>query len=209
MPYKSFSPAVLPSADVNTYLMNQSVMTFANASARSTALTSPIEGMVTYLEDTNKTYQYDGANWLEIVKLDSAGRFVNTTQPSFLATRTSNITGYTNASQNQIVAYNSTWYNVGGHYNTSNGRFTAPVSGNYVFETGAYCSGTFYQIWWVINGNRERSFEVDSGSGILAGAGTLYLNANDWIGVAYWTNSASVTIYTSGFHTYFRGCLIG
>jgi hypothetical protein len=45
--------------------MDQTVMTFADGSARSVALPEPTEGMVTYLDSTNKLSLYDGANWLE------------------------------------------------------------------------------------------------------------------------------------------------
>jgi hypothetical protein len=45
--------------------MNQSVMVFSNSTARSAALTSPVEGMITYLEDTAVYESYDGAAWVE------------------------------------------------------------------------------------------------------------------------------------------------
>jgi hypothetical protein len=44
--------------------MNQSVMVFSNSTARSAALASPLEGMVTYLEDTSSYESYDGAAWI-------------------------------------------------------------------------------------------------------------------------------------------------
>jgi hypothetical protein len=41
--------SVLTAAQVNTYLMQQTVMTFTNEAARDAAITSPSEGMVSYL----------------------------------------------------------------------------------------------------------------------------------------------------------------
>jgi hypothetical protein len=65
MAIKTFaSGAVLYAADVNSYLMNQSVMVFADAAARNSAITSPTEGMVTYLSDVNNFNVYDGASWI-------------------------------------------------------------------------------------------------------------------------------------------------
>jgi len=66
--YKSFSAgAVLTaSADVQQHLMDQVVCVFADASARSTAISSPAEGQMSYLKDTNKVYAYDGSAWTEI-----------------------------------------------------------------------------------------------------------------------------------------------
>lgn len=54
---------VLTASEVNGYLMDQSVMRFASSSARATALPSPDEGMVSYLDDTNKVEVYDGSSW--------------------------------------------------------------------------------------------------------------------------------------------------
>jgi hypothetical protein len=58
MPRKVFTAGeVLAAADVNTFLMDQAVMTFAGTAARGSALASPTEGMVTYLADTD-TFQF-------------------------------------------------------------------------------------------------------------------------------------------------------
>lgn len=58
--------AVLTASDVNTYLMDQAVMRFATASARSTALPTPSEGMMSYLDDTNQVEVYDGSSWGQV-----------------------------------------------------------------------------------------------------------------------------------------------
>jgi hypothetical protein len=52
---------ILTAADVNTNLMDQAVMVFDDSAARGSAIPSPIEGMVTYLKDTDKFEFYDGA----------------------------------------------------------------------------------------------------------------------------------------------------
>lgn len=57
---------VLSAAEVNTYLQEQAVMVFANATARTSALAAPSEGMVTYLADTNALEKYTGAAWVNI-----------------------------------------------------------------------------------------------------------------------------------------------
>jgi hypothetical protein len=64
--YKVFASGdVLSASDVNTYFMQQTVMVFANASARTTALSSVLaEGMVSYLQDTNSLEVYDGSAWV-------------------------------------------------------------------------------------------------------------------------------------------------
>lgn len=66
--YKLFNTGdVLTAAQVNTYLQEQVVMVFANATARTTALSGVLaEGMVSYLKDTNATEVYDGSAWVGI-----------------------------------------------------------------------------------------------------------------------------------------------
>lgn len=57
---------VLTASIANGYLASQTVMVFANAAARTAAITSPQEGMVSYLKDTNATEYYSGSAWAAI-----------------------------------------------------------------------------------------------------------------------------------------------
>jgi hypothetical protein len=57
---------VLTASDVNAYLMDQAVMRFATASARTAALPSPSEGMMSYLDSTNAVEVYDGSGWTSV-----------------------------------------------------------------------------------------------------------------------------------------------
>jgi hypothetical protein len=60
---------VLTAANVNGYLMDQSVMVFAGTAARSSAIgTAVSEGMTTYRSDYNVLEVYDGASWEGINK---------------------------------------------------------------------------------------------------------------------------------------------
>jgi hypothetical protein len=52
---------------MQNFLMDQAVMRFDDASARTTALNGVVsEGMVSYLNDTNKVEYYDGSAWEEL-----------------------------------------------------------------------------------------------------------------------------------------------
>ena len=65
MPYKDFQVnEILTAADVNDLLMNQSVMTFDDATARDAALTAPLEGMFCLLKDTDGVEYYTGSSWV-------------------------------------------------------------------------------------------------------------------------------------------------
>lgn len=73
--YKLFNSGdVLTAAQVNTYLMQQTVMVFADSSARTTALSGVLaEGMLSYLLDTNAVEKYDGSSWSAIGTGDIEG----------------------------------------------------------------------------------------------------------------------------------------
>jgi hypothetical protein len=65
--YKEFTTGdVLTAADANGYLASQVVMVFANAAARTSAITSPQEGMFSFLKDTNSTEYYSGSAWVAV-----------------------------------------------------------------------------------------------------------------------------------------------
>lgn len=66
MPYKLFSTGeVLTAANVNSYLMRQTVMVFADSAARSTALSGVLTaGMIAYLTGTNSLEVYNGSAWV-------------------------------------------------------------------------------------------------------------------------------------------------
>ena len=70
------------------------------------------------------------------------------------------------------IVFNSTLTNVGGHYNTSNGRFTAPIAGTYFFSMfGMYNGGL---AWYNFRKN---------GITITPAHGTYQTNGSDWSSV--------------------------
>lgn len=65
--YIEFSTGdVLTAAAANGYLASQVVMVFADAAARTAAIASPQEGMISYLKDTNATQYYSGSAWVSV-----------------------------------------------------------------------------------------------------------------------------------------------
>ena len=68
MPRKIFTAGeVLAAADVNNFLIDQSVMTFADSTARGSAIGTATQGMLTYLEDTNAYEYWDGTAYEPLV----------------------------------------------------------------------------------------------------------------------------------------------
>jgi len=67
MAYKVFANGYpLQASELNNYLMNQTVMVFASSTERGTTLTTPTEGMITYLQDTNALESYNGSAWVAV-----------------------------------------------------------------------------------------------------------------------------------------------
>ena len=71
---------VLSAAAANGYLASQSVMVFASAAARTSAIASPQEGMISFLKDTDTLQFYTGAAWSNVVTAASSGLTLITTQ---------------------------------------------------------------------------------------------------------------------------------
>lgn len=66
---------ILTAASANGYLASQTVMVFADSAARTSAITSPQEGMVSYLKDTDAIQYYSGSAW---VAIDDSNAIQNT-----------------------------------------------------------------------------------------------------------------------------------
>lgn len=68
MGYKDFDAGeVLTSADVDSFLMRQTVMVFDDNAARSSALGTVLsEGMITYRKDGDIVEQYNGSEWTAV-----------------------------------------------------------------------------------------------------------------------------------------------
>lgn len=148
--YKLFADGdVLTAAQVNTYLNEQTVMVFADASARTTALSAVLaEGMVSYLKDTNQIYYYDGSIWIAIKTLTGCSVYLQQSAVSF----TNAVVG--------IISHTSEEYDTNGfHDNVSNpSRITIPsgLGGKYLlnwtFTSASQGLGT-YGVWYVyVNG---------------------------------------------------------
>ena len=65
--FKTFATGdVLTASDVNTYLMQQTVMCFADATARDAAISSPTDGMLCFLTGSSALQYNDGSGWTSI-----------------------------------------------------------------------------------------------------------------------------------------------
>jgi hypothetical protein len=100
MPRKVFTAGeVLAAADVNEFLMDQAVQSFAGTAARGSAIPSPVEGMAAYLNDSNILSLYDGSAWKN--SLATTGgilQVVSTTKTNTFSTTSTSFTAVTDLS---------------------------------------------------------------------------------------------------------------
>ena len=69
-------------AATKQYVDKQSIMVFADTTARDAAITSPTEGMFTYLTGDNLLTNYDGSAWQEFTSGGGGGVTVSATAPA-------------------------------------------------------------------------------------------------------------------------------
>ena len=106
--FKNFtSGEVLTAADVNAYLNSQTVMVFASSAARTSAITSPQEGMFSFLKDTNTTQYYSGSAWVDLVATGGASgfTFIASASPSAVSSQSIN-NCFSSTYQNYFIVMN-------------------------------------------------------------------------------------------------------
>ena len=134
------------------------------------------------------TYNTDTDKATVSQKADGQVNFPN--QPSFHATAPA-VTGPGN-----VVVFGGTGHNTGSNYNTSNGRFTAPVAGKYLFTVSILmnpdANGNYERILFALNGTSSTSyidtlidlnFSSLSDYHAIQGSCILNLSANDYVEV--------------------------
>ena len=220
--YKLFVTGdVLTAAQVNDYLMLQTVMVFANSAARTSALSGVLaEGLVSYLKDTDVVEIYTGAAWVSLDDpnaiqnsiVDAKGDLIaasadNTparlavgTNGQTLVADSSTVTGlkWATASSTspylaytQVTAGNSTTSSTYQDVTSATITFTAPASGKVKLSIEASM--------WATGGNQDMYVAFrESSTTIMERTTGSITNASEYRR----TISGVVTGISAGSHTY-------
>lgn len=74
MPYKVFAVnEVLTAADMNSYVSEQVISTFAGTAARGSAIGTPVTGQFTYITGTSSLEYWNGSAWTAFSAGGAAG----------------------------------------------------------------------------------------------------------------------------------------
>lgn len=138
----------------------------------------------------------------ERMKIDSAGRVTMPNQPSFMV-----YGGFSYQASTYIwQGFGTVDHNIGGHWNNSIGRFTAPVAGKYmIYATAHHSTVSTYHLWAFLKngslggGNWVQSYDTSGGAATTSKQQVWNLAAGDYLEVA--SNATYANAYLGGYVT--------
>lgn len=144
--------------------------------------------------------------------VDSSGRVTTPNQPSFNAHANSNLNHGTSTTK---YVWNLTRHNIGSHYDTSNGRFTAPIDGRYYFNIEALqqVDANSYYTRCYLYKNGSQYLDGLNTQALQSGYSRLHLNAvveasaGDYFETYFVSNNSSAFVYAT--YSWFSGHLLG
>jgi hypothetical protein len=174
-------------------------------------------------DSDDKITFYTGSGPTERMRITTAGYVTKPYQPAFRAAVSSSISSI--ADQGAIIFGNAV-NNIGNCYNTSNGRFTAPISGMYQFNASflyeGLSNGNACEASIFLNGANSGGlsfgarvkYQADytgfNGYVSMIGSISMYLNSGDYVAI-HNISGGTRSVYGSASNVWsnFSGFLIG
>jgi hypothetical protein len=168
-------------------------------------LTTPVISQLSSASATALTLQSAGTTGLSI---NTSGYVTTPTQPKFWVARNNGTAG-----TGSDIVWNDVKFNIGSGYNSSNGRFTAPVTGYYFITACGINQGTtnvLFELLIMLNGTNVASARgYHAANGTVGGATVtqiINLTAGDYVTI----RPDVTTMYGSESRTaFFCGYLLG
>ena len=206
------------------------VSTISYSNSASGTLFGFNRGAKTFIDSSQETViGTSGTNFLsfatnstERMRISSGGEITTVNHPIFMADEPAVTAG----DNNNVIIFGGENHDIGGHYNQSNGRFTAPVAGRYFFTVSVLMdpnntgNSHYARLKFRVNGtgstkyaeSLNTAFGTDAGSSTttsnymsLSMSTIISLGANDYVDV---TNSGTMPTYGTGYGS-FAGFLVG
>jgi len=184
MPRKVFTPGeILTAANVNEFLMDQSVMSFSDSTARGSAIPSPIEGMTTYLEDKDTLSLYNATDWTSDRTIQVFAD--STARGSAIPSPLDGMASYLQDSDSLNIYSGTNWVGVGAstHQLVSTTSFSAVAS----HQVDNVFSATYQNYLIIINSTASSADSLlflRLATGGTADSGSIYDTGRYTVGVA-------------------------
>jgi hypothetical protein len=180
------------------------ILQFTNGSSNT------VKGEIRY-DESEAMFEIGHGDNQGHLRINSDGYITTPYQPAFNAKSTNAIA----ISGTVTLTFNSVRSNASNSYNSSNGTFTAPVSGQYLFTHKglyyAFGSSEYLDLYPYVNGSQWARYEQTGNSGEhtqVDYSEIIYLNANDTFKIlASNRNIGSYNMYAQENH--FSGRLLG
>ena len=164
-------------------------------------------GGIRYAQGTD-TMQFRAGNDVRM-SIDGSGRVTKPNQPAFSTYGTAGNVSF--STEAVITAWNTMIFNEGNHFDTSTGKFTAPVNGKYFFRAQLYMQNSTGVCRLRLYKNTRVAvyhyYNVNMSPGPGNIQGFLNLAANDTVELRFNADSAT-NIYFADNHSNFDGWLV-
>ena len=179
-----------------------STMRLSNTGASGKTYEIGLGGNTAAAGYANNLYFYDSTAGAIRMAITSAGNITAPSQTGFKATKLSNIQSIPSSTWTR-VAFNTTTsptggFNTGSAYSTSTNRFTAPVTGKYIFTASVNINSAVVGQMYIdfgLNGSNNTSMEASVaypvGDTTLTTSTVINMVANDTMEVDIFTTNAT------------------
>ena len=194
-------------ADVGMTFYSTSTTGSGNIAFTRGSVSGNTHGAINYNHTSD--YMIFQTNLGEKMRIDSVGRVTKPNQPGFLAAKNNSEQTAAGTIVFNTVSTNG-GHNIGNHYSTTTGTFTAPIAGRYVFMCSIHATNGNFKVDTRLRINGSDSpggFALNNVDSYTQATGCVILNlaANDAVTIYHVAGG----VWPDANLTYFSGYLLG